>query len=52
VPGLDAASALDSLEKALSHLGLPETGAPNLELFWSGAVQRWRESHWMGAAPA
>ena len=49
---LDAASALDSLEKALSHLGLPETGAPNLELFWSGAVQRWRESHWMGAAPA
>ena len=49
---LDPAAALESLERALSHLGLPTTGAPNLERFWSGAVQRWRESRWMSAAQA
>ena len=47
---LDASCALESLEQALSHLGLAATGAPGIAAFWSRAVQRWRESRWMGAA--
>ena len=47
---LDASCALESLEQALSHLELAVTGAPDIAAFWSRAVERWRESHWMGAA--
>ena len=47
---LDASHALESLERALSHLGLPATGAPGIAQFWSRATERWRESRWMGGA--
>ena len=47
---LNASRALDSLEQAMAHLGLPATGAANIREFWPRATEHWRASHWVAAA--
>ena len=49
-PALAHACAIDSLEVAMTHLGLAPTGAGLLANFWPEAIARWQQSAWMAAA--
>jgi glutamyl-Q tRNA(Asp) synthetase len=45
---LDRSAPLPALEAAMHHLGLPMTGATDLQDFWTRALRAWRESRWFG----
>ena len=50
--GIDLSDPVQALERALTQLGLPVTGAVSLSGFWRTATELWQASGWMKTPPA